>query len=171
MSILGQLFLVAGATADNPKGDTIMKKNMTIIVPVDFLKSADKLVDYSTSMAEKLSAVIHFIHVVTFPTGDAMVGAPFGAEYEGKMLADAQARMSNLLADYSESFPACTGEVVIGDPVDKIIQIAEVKDSDLIIISTHGARGLEKILLGSVAERVLTRAHCPVLTMNPFKKK
>ncbi|MGB3211380.1 MAG: universal stress protein [Desulforhopalus sp.] len=148
-----------------------MKKNMTIIVPVDFLKSADKLVDYSTSMAEKLSAVIHFIHVVTFPTGDAMVGAPFGAEYEGKMLADAQARMSNLLADYSESFPACTGEVVIGDPVDKIIQIAEVKDSDLIIISTHGARGLEKILLGSVAERVLTRAHCPVLTMNPFKKK
>ncbi len=148
-----------------------MREITRIIVPVDFLKNADKLVDYSASMAEKLSAVIHFIHVVSFPTGDAMIGAPFAAEYEGKLLADAQARMSNLLEDNSERCPGCSGEVVIGDPVDKIVEIAEAKDSDLVIISTHGARGLEKILLGSVAERVLKRAHCPVLTMNPFKKK
>jgi nucleotide-binding universal stress UspA family protein len=60
--------------------------------------------------------------------------------------------------------------VVTGDPVDRITEIAKEKNSDLIIISTHGAKGLEKILLGSVAERVLKRAHCPVLVMNPFKR-
>ena len=146
-----------------------MKEINRIIVPVDFLKNADKLVDYSVSMAEKLSAVIHFIHVVSFPTGDVMIGAPFAAEYEGKMLIDAETRMSNLLEDNSERCPGCSGEVVKGDPVDQIVEIAKTKDADLIIISTHGARGLEKILLGSVAERVLKGAHCPVLIMNPFK--
>lgn len=147
-----------------------MKENIGIVVPVDFLKNADKLVDYSIKMAEKLSVAIHFVHVVTSPGGDAMVGAPFAAEYEGKMLNDAQERMANLLKDNSERCPNCTGEVVLGEPVDKIIEIAQEKRVDLIIISTHGTKGLEKILLGSVAERVLKRAHCPVLIMNPYKK-
>lgn len=148
-----------------------MKEINRVLVPVDFLKNTDKLIDYSTYMAEKFSAVIHFVHIVTFPTGDAMLGVPFATEYEGKMLADAQTRMSNLLEDNSERCPDCTGEVIIGDPVDKIVEIAKARDSDLIFISTHGAKGLEKIMLGSVTERVLKRAHCPVLTMNPFKKQ
>lgn len=146
-----------------------MKETIGIVVPVDFMKNADKLVDYSIKMAEKLSVAIHFIHVVTNPAADAMIGAPFAAEYEGKMLSDAQERMANLLKDNSERCPNCTGEVVFGDPVDKIIETAQEKQADLIIISTHGARGLEKILLGSVAERVLKQAHCPVLIMNPFR--
>ena len=87
------------------------------------------------------------------------------------MLTEAKVRMSNLLEDNSERCPGCTGEVVIGEPVDKIVEISRAKDADLIIISTHGAKGLEKIMLGSIAERVLKRAHCPVLTMNPFKKR
>jgi len=148
-----------------------MKEITTVIVPVDFLKQADKLVDYSITMAGKLSAVIHFLHVVSFPTGDAMMGAPFASDYEGKMLADAQVRMSNLVEDNSEKCKGCTGEVVIGEPVDKIVEIAKAKGSNLVIISTHGAKGLEKILLGSVAERVLKQVHCPVLIMNPFKTK
>ena len=148
-----------------------MKETIGIIVPVDFLKNADKLVDYSVKMAEKLSVAIHFIHVVASPAGDAMIGAPFAAEYEGKMLSDAQERMANLLKDNSERCPSCTGEVVLGEPVETIVETAQEKGADMIIISTHGAKGLEKILLGSVAERVLKRAHCPVLIMNPYKMK
>jgi hypothetical protein len=68
-----------------------------------------------------------------------------------------------------KKFPDCTGEVITGDPVDEILECGRDKDADLIIISTHGLKGLEKILLGSVAGRVVKRAHCPVLTMNPFK--
>ena len=148
-----------------------MKDITSVIVPVDFLKHTDKLVDYSISMAGKLSAVIHFLHVVSFPTGDAMMGAPFAADYEGKMLADAQARMSNLIEDNSEKCKGCTGEVVVGEPAEKIVEIAKAKGSDLVIMCTHGAKGLEKILLGSVTERVLKRADCPLLIMNPFKTK
>jgi nucleotide-binding universal stress UspA family protein len=65
----------------------------------------------------------------------------------------------------------CTGDVIVGDPVEKIVEFAREKDADMLIISTHGAKGLEKILLGSVAERVLKRVHCPVLFMNPYKNK
>jgi nucleotide-binding universal stress UspA family protein len=146
-----------------------MKEFKRIIVPVDFSKITAKLVDYSTYMAKKLSASIHFIHAVTYATGDAMIGAPFAVEYEARMLADAQTRMSNILIDNREKSPGCTGDVIVGDPVDTIVDIARKKEANLIIIATHGTKGLEKILLGSVTERVLKRAPCPVLTLNPYK--
>ncbi len=147
-----------------------MVKIQQIIVPVDYTKSTDKLVAYAVSLAEKLSAVIHFVHVVADFPGDAMIGAPYAQEYQDKIFAASQEKMTALVENSQKKCPGCTGEVVYGDPVDQIIDFARSKNADLIIISTHGARGLEKILLGSVAERVLKGAHCPVLIMNPFKE-
>lgn len=148
-----------------------MKKIQNIVVPVDFLETTNKLVDYAVYMAEKLSATLHFVHSVYFYAGDAMLGVPYAQECENRLFTNAQERMENLVGANSERCPGCTGEVLIGDPVWKIVEFAEKKDSQLIIISTHGAKGLEKILLGSVARRVLKRAHCPVLIMNPFKEQ
>jgi nucleotide-binding universal stress UspA family protein len=147
-----------------------MNETNSIVVPVDFSGITTKLVDYAVNMANRLSGVIHFFHVVHFYAGDTMLGLPYAQEYETNLLKNAEERMANLLADHKERCPKCTGEVVIGDPVEKIVEFAQAKESDLIIISTHGLKGLEKILLGSVAERVLKRAHCPVLFLNPFKK-
>lgn len=148
-----------------------MKEIKRIVVPVDFLKNTDKLVDYAVYMTEKLSAVLHFVHVVDFYTGTAMLDTSYVQVCINKLLSDVETKMSKFLADNSKRCPGSTGEVVTGDPVDKIIEIARQKDSDLIIISTHGAKGIERIMLGSVAERVLKRAHCPVLIMNPFKEQ
>jgi nucleotide-binding universal stress UspA family protein len=148
-----------------------MKTVQKIIVPVDFAENTGKLVTYACYMAERLAATIHFVHVVAAYPGDVMIGAPFAEEYRDKVYFAAEERMANLLHDTKEHCLGCTGQTINGEPVEKIIEIAEEKDADLIIISTHGAKGLEKILLGSVAERVLKRAHCPVLIMNPFKKQ
>ena len=154
-----------------------MKESKVIIVPVDFSSSTESLVEYAVYMAGKLSAVTHFVHVVDlmhfvdYYTGEAMLGVPYVQECEEILLTNGQEKMSNLIKDNSEKCAGCTGEVATGDPVSKIVEIASEKDADLIIISTHGAKGLEKIMLGSVAGRVLKRAHCPVLTMNPFKKR
>ncbi len=146
-----------------------MQKIEKIVVPVDFTKSTNKLVEYAFYMAESLQAAIHFIHVVADYPGDAMIGAPFAQEYQDKVFAASKEKM-NLLVDNSKKVcPGNDGEVVYGDPVDQIVEFAEKKRADLLIISTHGAKGLEKILLGSVAEHVLKKAHCPVLIMNPFK--
>jgi len=148
-----------------------MKETQTMVVPVDFSEITGKLVDYAVYMADKLEAKIQFVHAVYFYPGDAMLGVPYAQECESRLLANAEKKMSNLVADYKDRVPGVAGEVIVGEPVDKIIDYAKQKAADLIIISTHGAKGLEKILLGSVAERVVKRAHCPVLFMNPFKEK
>jgi len=148
-----------------------MKAVEEIVVPIDFAENTGKLVAYACYMAEKLAATLHFVHAVATYPGDVMIGAPFAEEYHDKVYFAAQERMANLIHDTKERCPNCTGQVINGEPVEKIVELAEAVDADLIIISTHGAKGLEKILLGSVAERVLKRAHCPVLIMNPFKKQ
>jgi nucleotide-binding universal stress UspA family protein len=146
-----------------------MKETNRIVVPVDFSEATDGLVDYAVNMAKKIASKVHFIHVLNVYPGDAMFGVPFPQDCEEKLRLAAKERIANLVKDMTEKTAGCTGEVISGDPVDKIIACAKEKDCDLIIIGTHGAKGLEKMLLGSVAERVVKRADCPVLVMNPFK--
>ncbi len=146
-----------------------METTQQIIVPVDFTKSTDVLVKYAISMAEKLGAVIHFVHVIQDFPGDAMIGSPFAQDYQDKVSAAAQDKMADLVQKSQKNCPGSAGQVLYGDPVDHIIEFSRTKNANLIIIGTHGAKGLEKIILGRVAERVLKGAHCPVLIMNPFK--
>ena len=147
-----------------------MRKVHQIVVPVDFHYQSDKLVDYAAYMAGELSAVVHFIHAVEFYLGNSMTALAYVQQYEEQLVADEKIRMAKLVEDNRERCKGCTGKVVVGDPVDAIVDFAKASDADLIIMSTHGSKGLEKIMLGSVAEHVLKRAHCPVLVMNPFKQ-
>ncbi len=147
-----------------------MRQIKRIVVPVDFAYHTDVLVDYAAYLAGEFSALTHYIHVVEFYPGNSMTPLSYVQEYEEKLLADVRVRMAQLLEDNKERCKGCTGKVIVGDPVDSIIEYATAQDADMIIMGTHGSKGLEKILLGSVAERVLKAAHCPVLIMNPFKK-
>jgi nucleotide-binding universal stress UspA family protein len=61
--------------------------------------------------------------------------------------------------------------VLRGDIADEIVKTAAEKNVDLIVMGTHGRKGLEKVLLGSVAERVIKNAPCPVMTVNPYRVK
>jgi nucleotide-binding universal stress UspA family protein len=146
-----------------------MKKITKIVVPLDFTKSTDKLVDYAVYMAESLQAAIDFVHVVPDYPGDAMIGSPYAQKYQDKDFSVSKKKMANIVEDCQERSPGCSGEVVYGDPVSEIVGFAESRNADLLIISTHDAKGLEKILLGNVAEHVLRKAHCPVLIMKPVK--
>lgn len=147
-----------------------METTQQIVVPVDFTKGTEVLVSYAISMAEKLAAVIHYVHVVQDFPGDAMIGSPFAQDYQDKVTAVSQERMADLVENSQKSCPGSAGQVLFGDPVDHIIEFSRTKNADLIIIGSHGARGLEKMILGRVADRVLKGAHCPVLIMNPFKE-
>lgn len=146
-----------------------MKKITKIVVALDFTKSTKKLVDYAVYMAESHQAVIDFVHVVPDYPGDAMIGSPYGQKYQDKDFAVSKKRMASIVEDSQKKAPGCSGEVVYGDPVSEIVGFAESKNADLLIIGTHDAKGLEKVLLGNVAEHVLRKAHCPVLIMKPVK--
>ncbi len=147
-----------------------MRPIKRVIVPVDFIYHTDTLVDYAAYVATTFAALTYYIHVVEFYPGNSMTPLSSVQDYEQQQLSEVRARMAGLVEDNSERCKGCTGKVTVGDPVDSIIQYAGTKDADLIIMGTHGAKGLEKILLGSVAERVLKAAPCPVLIMNTFKR-
>jgi nucleotide-binding universal stress UspA family protein len=146
-----------------------MKKVKKIVVPVDFTKNTSKLVEYAVYMAESLQAVIDFVHVVPDYPGDAMIGSPFAQEYQDKDFAASKGKMAHLVEDSRGICSGCEGEIVYGDPVGQIVGFAEARNADLLILGTHDAKGLEKVLLGNVAEHVLRKAHCPVLIMKPVK--
>lgn len=147
-----------------------MEKVKKVVVAVDFTKSSSDLVEYALYMAESLLAVIDFVHVVPNYPGDAMIGSPFGQEYQDKDFAASKEKMTHLVEDSLKVCPGCEGEVVFGDPVDEIVGFAETHKADLLILGTNDAKGLEKALLGNVAEHVLRKAHCPVLIMKPVRK-
>ncbi len=147
----------------------IMQEIHQIIVPVDFSKTTAKLIDYASYMAGKLSATIHFVHVAEINQGhDMLLGSSVFGDIKEKIIAAAKERMANLLEDNGARCKGCTGKVVTGDIVDAIIDQVNTNKADLIIISTHGTKGLEKVLMGSVTERVIRRAPCPTLICNPY---
>jgi nucleotide-binding universal stress UspA family protein len=146
-----------------------MEQIKSIVVPVDFYENTDKLVDYAAYIAGALSAQLNFIHVVNLISGHMIVVEPLSVEFLTRYEKDMQQRMEKLVESIQDRCPGSTGSVVSGEAVRDIVEYARTNDADLIIISTHGTKGLESILLGSVARRVVKHAPCPVLVMNPFK--
>ncbi len=147
-----------------------MKPIQEIVVPVDFDQHTDTLVEFAISMADLLSAQLHFIHVSEPYEG---YGAPLEnlayQDIEKQIRAAAEKKMAQLIVESSEKNTNCTGKVVNGEVVDEIVAYTEEENAGMIIIGTHGTKGLKKILLGNVAERVVHRAPCPVLLFNPYR--
>ncbi len=146
-----------------------MNTIVEIVVPVDLCEHTEKVVEYASFLAGKLSARMSLIHVVELlqEMGDMALGQSTIVEYNRQRRDYARESLGKI----SSKYPDCSCEIVTGDIVDEIVNFAEKRKANLIIIGTHGSKGLEKLLLGSVAERVVKSAHCPTLVMNPFKQK
>ena len=135
-----------------------------ILVPVDFSETSDRALAYAQGLAESFGARVHVLHVIPDPHSQAWsieaTGMSLGSLME-TWEADAQKRLDGLeLGDVG-------GERVtkVGQPNNEIIRYAKSKNSDLIVIGTHGRGAIEHMLLGSVAEKVVRTAPCPVLTV------
>ncbi|MDL1959348.1 MAG: universal stress protein [Deltaproteobacteria bacterium] len=141
-----------------------------ILFPVDFYESSNKVLPYVKFMAEKLGAQIELIHVVRGPgdfTGYEMGGAWYSS-YEGELLKGGEKAMERFKEEKLSGLDVKT-TVAVGDITEEIIKHAQKTGSDMIIIGTHGRKGLERVMFGSVARGVVRGASCPVLTVNPFK--
>ena len=147
-----------------------MQEITKIVVPVDLDRHTQKLADFAIYIAKRLQAQLSFVHVSeSYTTGDMMLGSPSLEGINKERAERARVMMGNLVEDNKEQYENISGTVLDGDIVDTIVGFAADQEAGLLIIGTHGAKGLEKILLGSVAERVLKRVHCPTLTINPYK--
>jgi nucleotide-binding universal stress UspA family protein len=145
-----------------------MREISQILVPIDFDKHTNKVVEFAIYFAGKLSANVNFLHVSeTFGAYGGLAHPSLDLAAE-ELYAYYDQKMVNLVTDNKAKCAGCSGKVVKGDVVDEIIAEAKEENADLIIIGTHGSKGIEKIILGSVAERVVKNAPCPTLTINPY---
>ena len=146
-----------------------MQEIRKILVPVDFQRYTDELAEFAVATANKLAAKVVFFHVVEV----LMFYSDFIPTYmpinDEETFDHAKSKMDALVEKSKKIWMNCSGQVDKGDVVDTIVDHVRKEEIDLIIIGTHGAKGLEKILLGSVAERVVKRAPCSALLFKPKK--
>jgi nucleotide-binding universal stress UspA family protein len=140
-----------------------------ILVPTDFSKHSDNALRYAVAFAEKFGAELHLLHVVQdlalfVPEAVLAAGALPTAPVE-QFRAAAQTALQRMVAGLHLPGVTVHPEVAEGVPFDAIIRFARQRTVDLIVMGTHGHTGLAHLLMGSVAEKVVRKAPCPVLTV------
>ncbi len=139
-----------------------------ILCPVDFSEFSDKAYDYAYSLAQRYDAHLLVEHVVQ-PSSLAYSynGFPEAAtiDLDSELAATAEKRLQELAK--SQAGDPLKPEMVVhrGFIADSILTYARQQNVDLIVMGTHGRRGLDRLVLGSVTEAVLRKAHCPVLAI------
>jgi universal stress protein A len=140
-----------------------------ILVPTDFSATADAALDYARALAGRVGASLRVLHVLD---DQFLIGSFAGEVYVPEVpnvqeaLRDAAERLlSQRITPRDREQLAVETRIVVGRPFRAIVDEALAMDADLIVMGTHGRTGIQHLLLGSVAERIVRTAPCPVLTV------
>jgi len=141
-----------------------------ILVPVDFSDYSRSAVQYGCELAKKFSAEVTFIHVVEdiYPLiadPGMMLATPVDLTRQFREGAE-KGLQTFIPAEWLEGL-SVKREVLTGTPFLEIVRYAREQQFDLIVITTHGRSGLAHVLMGSVAEKIVRKSTCPVLTVRP----
>lgn len=140
-----------------------------ILVPTDFSAGSEQAVRYAFDLAVSLGATLHFLHVIEnpFAPGAFMeLYAPPPAEYFNDAESQADARLRHLLSPQEQSLVNVVISTRMGTPATVILErLAEEPKIDLVVMATHGRSGVARMVMGSVADKVVRMAPCPVLTL------
>jgi nucleotide-binding universal stress UspA family protein len=140
-----------------------------ILAPTDFSEYSQMAVAYAFELAKVFGAKLSLLHVIEMPPYpvEGYVPPSTAAAYVEDLERQANEEISRLLSDAHATNVEVARLVVMGTPSRKIIDAAEAEQVDLIVMATAGRTGLSRLVVGSVAERVVRTASCPVLTMRP----
>jgi len=140
-----------------------------ILVPTDFSAHSKEAQAWAAELARRYESSLTLVHVYqpisyALPEGYVLPSA--------NLLADLEVNLGRALDDAKKELEASSGlrvdnALMQGVPFAEIIRFAREGSYDLIVLSTHGRTGLRHVLLGSVAEKVVRKAPCPVLTVRP----
>lgn len=135
-----------------------------IVVATDFSACAARAYDYALFLASSCGASLDLLSVLEFQPG-MNPEYPVNSIYLGQLRKEADRNLDLLIARASQANLTVQKHVVLGIPSQRISALAEECGDDLIVMGTHGRTGLEHVLLGSTAERVIRVAPCPVLSV------
>lgn len=130
-----------------------------ILCPFDFSPSSETALALASSLARDNNAELHLVHVYDEPfayTDESSDVPPADLKVEQERWEQTQPTVPGIF---------CRREFLVGPPVGTLLDYASSHNVDLIVMGTHGRTGVTRLLMGSVAEAVLRRADCPVLTV------
>jgi len=141
-----------------------------ILYPTDFSQPSLQARNYSYALADKFGAELHAIHIFDRPfapmgAGDGMWIMP--EESLPKMIHEAELKLALYMEQEANIDCKLVKSVRVGGTVEEILAYVRQNDIDLIVMGTHGYTGFSHLLLGSVAEKLVRLAQCPVLTVHP----
>ncbi len=138
-----------------------------ILSPIDFSDSSIAALDVASDIASRYGSAIVLVHVVPFiPRLPSDVSILHEGDYERSLIGNAQQRLDDLAAKLKEK--GITARSTVGlanDAAMEILRTAEHEQADLIVIATHGMTGWRRLAFGSVTDKVVRTAECPVLVL------
>jgi nucleotide-binding universal stress UspA family protein len=139
-----------------------------ILVATDFSPASEAALAWARDLAQQYAARLSLLHVVNDPRATGVLTAevyvPPNPESRERLLRETRERLEQALPPNERTQFGVMTEARIGDVAETILETAREQKADLIVMGTHGRHGLAHVLLGSVAERVLRDAPCPVLS-------
>jgi len=152
-----------------------MTETKKILFPIDLTESSSRILPYVLSVSEKYDSTIYLLHVVAdlqkWAKEYISHTAPYASldMFKKEALEGAEKAMDRVCEDQLQSCPNFQKRIISGDPATEILKAIETEDIDMVIMGTHGRKGLEHMILGSVAENVVKKSPVPVMTINPYK--
>ena len=140
-----------------------------ILAPTDFSELSKQGLTSALELAETFGAKLLLLHVVEPPPYpvEGIVPSHLGATLLDDLERQASKDLAQMLSETPGSKIEVTRRVVAGIPYRKIVEVAEEEKSDLIVMTTHGRTGFSHLVMGSVTEKIVRMAPCPVLTIRP----
>jgi nucleotide-binding universal stress UspA family protein len=139
-----------------------------ILLATDFSPSSEPAFRYAVEWAKTFEAQLTLLHVHSLQPG-LDIDSGIAQKFLDEQRKVAGKELNELLVEARQHVPDASMELLAGLPSECICQVAREKASDLIMMGTHGWTGLNRVLFGSVAERVIQRAPCPVLSI-PYRE-
>lgn len=155
-----------------------MREITTILAPIDFSDNALKIAEAAVYVAGKFKARLHFVFVVQdFEDYTGFMAPPVNMiNLKEEIFDSAQQQMGTFVDQIDKKMqeadiPGVQSKVLTGDIAEEIMNYGKTYNCDLIIMGTHGYKGFERIIFGSIADKVVKNACCPVMTINPYEEK
>jgi nucleotide-binding universal stress UspA family protein len=146
-----------------------MKQINKILFPIDFTSHYESLLPWVSTFAEKFNATVYVLFVAQDLANFTTFYVPHGniQSFQEEAIASARKRMATAVEEHFKGFAKLETRVESGPAAAKILDLANKEKIDMIIMGAHGRKGLDRAIFGSVADKVVQGAPCPVLTIHP----
>ncbi|PIE56375.1 MAG: universal stress protein [Desulfobulbus propionicus] len=155
-----------------------MEQIKRILSPIDFSDNAGKVVEAAVYIAGVFQAELQLVFVVqNFEDYSSFFVPPVNMpRLEDELYTSAQQRMDAYIKELKPMLAehrvlTVSGKILVGDIAEEILALTASGHFNLIVMGTHGYKGFERIMFGSVADKVVKNSCCPVMTINPYREE